>query len=162
MLIVPAMPEIVMVLGYGEAEALSTNVMVAPFVLDCMVSVVPPSVNSNTAVPKSRPLSSSASVAVKTPPHSPVAAKVKELVTGAPLASKAPKLCGPSGETTPPVASSVAITFVVSAEPALRSTKSTVTVSSGSMAPLPVTPQLSATKAAPSPITTGICTSAKL
>ena len=87
---VPGRSATVIVLGYGDPEALSTIVMVAPFVWPLTVSAVPPRRKSNVATPRSRPLSSKARVAVSVPPHSPVATKVKDWVTEAPPASSAP------------------------------------------------------------------------
>ena len=90
LLMVPGRSARVIVLGYGEPEALSTIVMAAAFVAPLAVSVVPPRRKSNVATPRSSPLSSSARVAVSVPPHSPVAVKVKDWVTEAPPANRAP------------------------------------------------------------------------
>ena len=65
--------------GIGRGRGVVVSVMMALFVSDCMALVVPPRRNVNTAVPRSMPLSFSASVAVSVPPHSPVAVKVNEL-----------------------------------------------------------------------------------
>ena len=71
-------------------------------------------------------------------PHSSVGSAVKTTSrhTVAPPATSTPKLTGPGGFTTPPVAASVATRSVVSALPVFWRQRLAVTVSPGSRTPL--------------------------
>src|SRR5262249_54218682 len=94
-----------------------------------------PSDKLNATVPRSLVPSSRCSTGVRRPPQLPLAVKVKACVAAIPPAASAPKLLGPVGNVTPPVASRVANRLVVSTLPRFRSPNLTVTVSPGSMAP---------------------------
>src|SRR5579863_9829728 len=89
------------------------------------------------AVPRLTEPSCNFNVAKILPPQTPLALKVKDWFTGAPPAAKAPYVCGPLGEDTPPLARRVATRLPVADAPTFCRAKFIVTVSFGLTAPFP-------------------------
>src|SRR5258706_6855205 len=116
-----------------------------------------PSGKAKPTVPRSVAPSWRCSVAVSVPPQVPAAVSANGRAMAGPPGVRTPYACGPPGAVTPPVGRRVATRLVDGAVPLLLSARLTVTVSSGSMAPLP-RPQSSAVSVPPAGAVTGTAT----